>query len=175
MSRRSDAADRELLDELGRLIPRARHRVWRHAAARLEGLGESIFYWPLLRRIMDHGGLSQCQLAQLTAQHPAAVSRSLEELEARRFVRRTRDARDRRRVLVELTARGRTHCQAVLPEILIAVEQALEPLSRPERLSLRDLLRKLVGPVVGPPEATAAPTASPPRTRISPAAASRRR
>jgi MarR family transcriptional regulator, lower aerobic nicotinate degradation pathway regulator len=148
-------SDLAVIDDLGTLIPRARHKIRRYAAIRLDVLGESILNWPLLRRLMDHGGLSQQELAHLTAQHPAAVSRSLYDLEERRLVRRTRDPHDRRRVLVTLTPRGLKHCRVLHPEILLAVARVLEPLSAAERLLLRDLLRKIVGGVEdelrGPP------------------------
>ena len=147
MARMRLSADRAVIDDVGSLIPRARHKIRRFAETRLELHGESILYWPLLRRLMDCGGLSQQELAHLTAQHPAAVSRCLYELESRGLVQRVRDPKDRRRVLVTLTTSGWKHCRALHPEILLAVARVLEPLSSAERLVLRDLLRKIVGGV----------------------------
>jgi DNA-binding MarR family transcriptional regulator len=147
--RQSD--NEELTDELGWLIPRTRRLVFNHAHARLEHVGASMFLWPLLRRITSHGALSQLELARLTAQHPAAVCRSLEELERRRLVRRQRDARDRRRVLVTATPRGHAYCLRLHPEVLLGVNEALRPLSRTERTTLRDLLRKLVATAADEP------------------------
>jgi hypothetical protein len=79
-----------LTDELGWLIARSRRLLFRHANERLERVGASMFMWPLLRRVVQQGALSQLELARQTAQHPAAVCRSLEELERRRLVRRGR-------------------------------------------------------------------------------------
>ena len=145
MARRQRDRDFDkLTDELGWLIPRTRRLVFNRVHERLQRLGASMFLWPLLRRITNQGALSQLELARLTAQHPAAVCRSLEELERREFVRRTRDVRDRRRVLVTATARGRAYCLRLHPEVLLGVDEALRPLSRAERATLGVLLRKLV-------------------------------
>ena len=135
----------DLLDELGQLLPRARRLIWRLAEARLQRLGDSMFEWPLLRRLMTLGPMSQCRLATLAAQHPAAVSRTLDELERRGLVRRRRDAEDRRRMVVAITARGAARCRAAHREVLVVLEEAFRPLKAPEREQLRDLLRRLVG------------------------------
>jgi DNA-binding MarR family transcriptional regulator len=141
-----------LTDELGWLIARSRRLVFRHANERLERVGASMFLWPLLRRVIQHGALSQLELARLTAQHPAAVCRSLEEMERRKLVRRQRDARDRRRVLVTATAHGRAVFAKLHPEVLAGADEALRPLSRAERTRLRDLLRKLISAAADEPE-----------------------
>jgi len=140
-----------LTDELGWLIARSRRLLFRHANERLERVGASMFQWPLLRRVIEHGALSQLELARLTAQHPAAVCRSLEELERRKLVRRKRDARDRRRVLVSATPHGRAVFARLHPEVLAGADEALRTLSRAERTKLRALLRKLVSAAADEP------------------------
>jgi DNA-binding MarR family transcriptional regulator len=67
----------------------------------------------------------------------------LDELEKRGDVLRSRDPRDRRKVHVAATSRGRRRFETALPEVARAVEQSFEPLSEPERRLLRDLLRKV--------------------------------
>jgi DNA-binding MarR family transcriptional regulator len=49
-----------------------------------------------------HGALTAGQLAEHTRLAPASVTELVDRLEAKGFVRRRRDVRDRRRVLVEL-------------------------------------------------------------------------
>lgn len=144
---------RELTEELGKLIPLVRRLVWNAASHRLERLEMSMFAWQLVSRVVRHGGLNQLELARLTAQHPAAVCRVLEDLEGKGLVRRRRDARDRRRVLVEATADGERLYSRTRPEVIRAVDEALEPLTGRERTTLRDLLRKLVAGEEGEPVA----------------------
>jgi len=140
-----------LTDELGWLIARSRRLLFRHANERLERVGASMFQWPLLRRVVQQGALSQLELARQTAQHPAAVCRSLEELERRRLVRRKRDVRDRRRVLVSATPHGRAVFARLHPEVCAGADEALRTLSRAERTKLRALLRKLVSSAADEP------------------------
>lgn len=140
-----------LTDELGWLIARSRRLVFRHANERLERFGASMFQWPLLRRVVQQGALSQLELARQTAQHPAAVCRSLEEMERRKLVRRKRDARDRRRMVVSATPRGRAIFARLHPEVCAGADEALRTLSRAERTELRALLRKLVSAAADEP------------------------
>jgi DNA-binding MarR family transcriptional regulator len=140
-----------LTDELGYLIARSRRHVFRHANERLERLGASMFQWPLLRRVVQHGAMSQLELARLTAQHPTAVCRSLEEMERRKLVRRRRDARDRRRVLVNATPQGRALYERLHPEVVAGADEALKALTRVERNRLRNLLRKLISAAADEP------------------------
>jgi len=138
---------RSLVEELGMLIGRTRRVVWTNAARRLETAGETVLAWQLLSHLVREGKSTQSELAAGVAQHPAGVSRLLEDLEKQGYVLRRRDSKDRRRVYVEASARGKRRFQEGLPEIVAAVDQALEPLSESERRVLRDLLRKMAGPV----------------------------
>ena len=132
-----------VVEELGLLIGRTRRIVWTHAARRLEGSGETVLAWQLLSQLVREGKSTQTALAAAVAQHPAGVSRLLDDLEKQGYVVRRRDPHDRRRMYVEASARGKRRFQEGLPEIVAAVDQAFEPLSESERRLLRDLLRKV--------------------------------
>ena len=140
---KANASSRSLTQELGTLIAQTRRRVYTNASRRLEEAGESYLPWKLLAHLAS-GQLTQSELALLTAQHPAGVSRLLDELEKQGYVSRCRDPGDRRRVHVMLSARGKRRYESKLPQVIEAVDQALEPLSEAERRVLRDLLRKVV-------------------------------
>jgi len=140
-----------LNDELGWLIARSRRHVFRHAHERLERMGASMFSFPLLRRVVDHGSLSQLELARQTAQQPSTVCRTLEDMERQKLVRRTRDPRDRRRVLVRVTPQGRALFDRIHPEVIRGVDEALRQLTRAERTKLHALLRKLVSAAADEP------------------------
>jgi DNA-binding MarR family transcriptional regulator len=129
------------------LIGRTRRVVWTHAARRLESSGETVLAWQLLSHLVREGKCSQTALAAGVGQHPAGVSRLLDDLEKQGFVVRRRDPKDRRRLYVEASGRGKKRFQSGLPEIVAAVDQALEPLGESERRLLRDLLRKIGAPV----------------------------
>lgn len=60
-----------------------------------------------------HGALTAGQLAEHTHLAPASVTELVDRLEAKGFVHRRRDDRDRRRVLVEFTPEKRAELAAV--------------------------------------------------------------
>jgi DNA-binding MarR family transcriptional regulator len=133
-----------LSEELGMLIGKTRRMVWTNATRRLEQSGESILAWQVLACLIRAGTISQTEVATSLAQHPAGVSRLIDDLEKQGYVARRRDRKDRRRVHVEVTPRGRTRFHSILPEVVRGVDQVLEPLSGSERRVLRGLLRKVV-------------------------------
>jgi DNA-binding MarR family transcriptional regulator len=133
-----------LVEELGMLIAKARKLVFTAATRQLDEAGESMLAWQVLAVLVKHGRRTQTELAVALAQHPAGVSRLLDDLEKQGYVARCRDSEDRRRVHVEATPRGERRYRAILPEVIRGVDKAMGPLSDSERRVLRDLLRKVV-------------------------------
>ena len=133
-----------LAAELGLLLAQARRLTWARASQRLEARGHSIYAWQLLNHLRRLGPSSQRELASSAAQHPAGVSRLLDELEQRGWVARRRARDDRRCVTVALTARGRTALAQMQPEVEAGAEEALDAkLGRADQHALRALLLKL--------------------------------
>jgi DNA-binding MarR family transcriptional regulator len=110
----------------------------------MEARGQSIFTWQVLCYLVRSGPTAQRDLAYFTAQDPAGISRVVDDLLARGLVRRRPDARDRRRLRVEATAKGRAWFRDASPDVMAKVEEALSGLSRPQRRQLRDLLETLL-------------------------------
>jgi len=144
MRARAVPHSREYADELARLIARSRRLFWSEASRRLEVRHESMLDWQVLNRLRCEGALTQNELAARTAQHPARISRLLDRLERAGQVRRTREAEDRRKVHVELTAKAHRRLAAIDPEVTIASDNVLAPLSLSERRTLASLLTKLL-------------------------------
>src|SRR5258706_7053293 len=144
MRRKALHPARSLAEDLWMLIAKARRMLWTNATRRLDESGESMLAWQVLALLVRTGKRNQTEVSVALVQHPAGVSRLLDDLEKLGFVVRTRDVDDRRRVSVDATARGRRRYHAMLPEVLLGVERALDPLSESERRSLRDLLLKVV-------------------------------
>jgi DNA-binding MarR family transcriptional regulator len=147
--RRAEAAptppERAVVDEaIGNLFARTRRLFWTEAQRHLEAGGESPTTMRLLEHLVRSGAAAQCDVAIALGQHPAYVSRAIDELEAGGLARRRRDAVDRRKVVVEVTARGRARWRASAELMAAAREAFLAPLSGPERRTLCRLLDKLV-------------------------------
>ena len=143
---RASPAGDQLLYELGRLFAQGRRLVWAAAVRRLEENGYSPLWWGLLAYLSHRGPSTQREIAVATGQHPAGVSRLVDDLLEARLVRRGRDQRDRRRARVELTARGRAVFDATRPHVLGALRETLSPLSAAEKRRLLALFQKLMPP-----------------------------
>jgi MarR family transcriptional regulator, 2-MHQ and catechol-resistance regulon repressor len=131
-------------EDLGMLITLSRRLVWNAAAKRLESNGYSVASWALAGYLMKAGPTTQRDISAAIGQHPAGVSRLIDELEAKGLVRRRRDASDRRRARVEVTRSGQAVVKAAHPHAMSAMKEALRALSAEEQDELRRLLRKLL-------------------------------
>jgi MarR family transcriptional regulator for hemolysin len=137
----------ELGEEIATLFGRARRLMRAQVERELAQGGQQLLDWAVLRYLVRVGPGSQVALADAAAQDPASVSRALEEMERRGLVGRTRDPRDRRRVLVVATAEGRRLFTQMRPPLARGVLGALANLGARELLELRRLLAKAVDPV----------------------------
>jgi DNA-binding MarR family transcriptional regulator len=153
--------DRKLSEELSLLFGRM-GRIWRDTMAEtIHGKFETMLETHLLVSLVREGPAAQNEIAVRVAQHPTAVSRMLDDLEARKLVRRHRDPNDRRKMRVETTAEGRAQVEATRPIFIRAVEEVMRGLDQADRVALRDLLKKMVeahgdskpcGPIAGASE-----------------------
>lgn len=131
--------------ELASLIARARRMVVQAGSRHLESEGESMLAWQLMNGLVRRGPMTQRELATWLGQHPAGICRLLEVLEGEALVVRERETEDRRKIRVDLTAKGRQRYTAMRPLLAHAAEQVLAPLSLDERRTLADLLEKMIG------------------------------
>ena len=72
------------------------------------------------------------------------MTHRLDRLERKGLIARKRHPDDRRGVQVQLTARGRKRIDAILPESMQQVDQALAAIDRKEQKQLADLLRRVL-------------------------------
>jgi DNA-binding MarR family transcriptional regulator len=101
----------------------------------------------LLLRLTTRGEdnrMSAGELSRALLLSSGAMTNRLDRLEKAGFVRRVPDPRDRRGVLVELTAEGRAQIDAAVGEQAAKEIDVLAPLSAKEMASLNQLLRKVL-------------------------------
>jgi MarR family transcriptional regulator, lower aerobic nicotinate degradation pathway regulator len=154
--------------ELVRLIGQTRRRLWIAAARALAARGESVVAWALVNRLAELGPLTQRELADASAQHPAGVSRQLDELDRKGLTSRGLDPADRRRRLVQLTAAGQRWYRKTRPLVDRATGPVLATLRPAERRVLTALLRRVTEegePLSVSRSRAAAPTPRAPRRR----------
>jgi MarR family 2-MHQ and catechol resistance regulon transcriptional repressor len=104
------------------------------------GLGDSDFR--VLEALLHKGPLPVNTIGPKVWLTPGSISVAVDRLEKRSLVKR-RNTGDRRVRLVELTAKGRVLITKTFREHAAAMEEAAGVLSKEERLTLLQLLKKL--------------------------------
>ena len=94
----------------------------------------------LLGLLDDHGPMGQRELGQAMATDPSILVTLLNPLEADGYIARNRDAADRRRHVVTLTAKGKRHLNRAAEAQREAEDAIFAGLSTDQRDQLRDLL-----------------------------------
>jgi DNA-binding MarR family transcriptional regulator len=136
-----------------RLLPLLEHlaRVGRRAGeAKLEPGGLRPRHLIALRLLSEQGPVSQQGLAESLSLDPSNVVGLLNELEERELITRRRDPVDRRRHIVDLSARGRDELCRAYGRLSLVEDDLFSALSAGERSTLYELLVRVVG-VTPPP------------------------
>lgn len=129
----------------GHLIRRAQQiavALFAQEAAGVEDITPVQF--SILNALMDQPGVDQVTLAAKVAFDPATFGSVITRLEAKAWVRREADAKDRRRKLLFITPDGVRTAQTLKAVVVKVQKKILEPLSASEQKQLVELLAKLV-------------------------------
>ena len=100
--------------------------------------------WTVLLCLSLQDGLSAQEIAAISGQPKASLSRAVNRLTKRGAIVRRRDARDRRRHPLHLAAEGKAIFARILPGFVAREQAMLAPLDDAEREVLDRLLRKMV-------------------------------
>ena len=131
---------------MGFLLHRAQSRLRDAVIEAIEGSGLISGHLAVLGALSDRGGMSQKRLGELTLIEKSSMVLFLDALEAKGWVRRERDLKDRRAHIVQLTSEGARRFQKLAPKLLNAQQRFLEPLSVADVATLTRLLTRLGGP-----------------------------
>jgi len=116
-------------------------------AERLLEFGLQWWQYDVLSALRRQGGpflLAATELANAARLTSGAMTNRIDRLEQQGLVRRVPDRKDRRRVLVQLTAKGRKLVDRATSARFEAATAALASLDRKQRRQLADLLRTLL-------------------------------
>ncbi|MFC6886021.1 MULTISPECIES: MarR family winged helix-turn-helix transcriptional regulator [Actinomadura] len=106
------------------------------------GLG--LWHFAVLAALDDSAPASQRELGTRLRIDPSDVVEVVGRLEEAGLVQRERDTADRRRYVVELTARGRAELEAVTERAARLDDELLAPLDDAERATLTRLMRRVL-------------------------------
>lgn len=104
-------------------------------------------HFTVLTSLAEQGPASQATLGRRLWIDRSDLHSILNELERVGLIGRVRDAQDRRRNIVELTARGNATLERLDKRVDAAQRALLEPLSASDRRELRRLLERLIDDV----------------------------
>lgn len=97
-----------------------------------------------LRALDRHPGIDQTTLSRIIAFDRATIGSMLDRMEAKGWVRRVGDPRDRRARVLRLTPEGRRVLERLRPKLERVSERMLERLAPHERDQLLDLLERII-------------------------------
>lgn len=100
--------------------------------------------WSVFRVLWEEEGFSQVELANRMRVEKASLTCTLDGMERQGFILRTRNKKDRRKVHIHLSAKGRRLKQTLLPYAGKVNRQATKGLSPADVEQLRALLSKVI-------------------------------
>lgn len=98
----------------------------------------------ILMLIHEHKTMPISKLVTRTRRDKSQITRKVREFETKDLVRRTPSKQDQRVSMVELTPQGIEIAKMLHETLTRALNNILEPLSKTEKLSLADVLRKVI-------------------------------
>ena len=129
--------------QAGHLLRRAHQR---HSAIFQESIGDdqlTPLQFAALVKLRDVAEVSQNQLGRLTAMDAATMQGVIKRLASRNLIERRPDPDDRRRLILSLSAEGRTLIEGLLANGGRITALTLAPLSESEQRTFLQLLTKL--------------------------------
>ena len=139
------------MELVGRVIVLAEH-LERSVEAALERHHLTLGQFDILATLRRHGpkgGLTPTQLLESVMLSSGGMTARLDTLERDKLIYRKQEPRDRRMVLVALTAKGRRVIDASTATRFAEAAESMPPLTTDERTTLADLLRRWLAQVAG--------------------------
>ena len=133
----------DYLPSVGRLLGFANGNCNKLADRRIGRYDLTIQQWVPLSALWRESPLCESDLADYCRMSASSLNRLIDRIEAKKLVRRSEDPSDRRRVLVELTPRGRklSHLLGFYSEIN---DVLMAGMTARERTQLTSLLERVI-------------------------------
>ncbi len=127
------------------LIERTEKQTKRYANAALKNAGVEITpeQWAILKRISERAVINQREISDLTFKDPASVTRALDVLEEKGWVKRMEMENDRRAYNLFLTEAGEAMVAKITPLAQAIRAQGLKNVSTEELAQLKAVLHKI--------------------------------
>ena len=125
------------------VVMKAHRTLKRHAERSIEALDMCLSDFVILEVLLHKGPQSVRDLGRRIDLTSGSMTTAIDRLETRGLVTRADHATDRRAWVIHLTPEGRTLISKMFAEHEQAMERAMRGLSKSERATLTDLLKRL--------------------------------
>jgi MarR family transcriptional regulator, 2-MHQ and catechol-resistance regulon repressor len=125
------------------VLMKAHRTLTRHAQRSIEALDMCLSDFAILEALLHKGPQSVRELGRRIDLTSGSMTTAIDRLETRGLVTRADHATDRRAWVIHLTAEGRASISRVFAGHEEAMERAMRALSRAERATLTELLKRL--------------------------------
>lgn len=149
-----DAASKNSGVHLWLVLMKAHRALARHAAKSIEPSGLGLSDFAVLEMLLNKGPQKVNDIGRRIDLTSGSITTAVDRLENRGLVVRELDDGDRRSRIVRLTPAGRAHIGDIFAQHAAALEAAASGLTKAERKSLIELLKKLGLAAERIPEAT---------------------
>lgn len=133
-------------ESIGVLIGLVRIELVRHMEAELQAAGIDLRFnqFLIIKRLALKGPMSASELARAVELDGGAMTRQLDHLEGRGYLRRLPHEQDRRALRIELTPAGEALWRLMTPCNERVLEAAQRSLGETERLQLQNYLERVL-------------------------------
>jgi DNA-binding MarR family transcriptional regulator len=131
-------------DALGFLVVQAKHRLGHLMEQELEALDLTSAQFSVLIHLFHQKAIAPAEFCRLLDYDPGAMTRLLDRIEKKGFIRRTPHPHDARSILIELTESGRELYPLILPRVSNTYNRLLTGFTREEARQLEHLLRRIL-------------------------------
>ncbi len=131
-------------NSVGYLVKRAHGLCLDSLEPGLAEQGLTFTQYAVMMALRDNIALNPKDICIKLRHDSGALTRVLDQLEARGLVERSRSAEDRRAIELHLTPQGRAALQSVVPMVVDHINRAVQDFSHAEMDELLRLLNKLI-------------------------------
>jgi DNA-binding MarR family transcriptional regulator len=134
----------EAANSVGYLVKRCGILMTQIAEQRFESEPISFTHWIVLMQLTQHVHLSPTELSTHLGHDMGALTRIVDELQAKKLVVRERSEQDRRAVQITATPEGRRLAQATKAVVVELINELVAPYSKAETELLVSLLQRML-------------------------------
>lgn len=132
-------------DSVGYLLKRSQRLMQERIERLFEQQDFTLQQWAVLMYLRDGLATTTADMCRSMRHDSGAMTRLVDQLEARELIERRRSADDRRVIELSLTPTGTKVLDALIPTACEALNTALDGFTREEVKTLQSLLRRLMG------------------------------